>query len=73
MQLVSRLGLSLLGLTLMTSANAATTVTGQISSTLILTSSCLVNGGAGSSGLNFGSLNFGTTPPPACSPTPVPN
>ena len=59
--LVSRIGLSLLGLALVSSAQAATTVTGQISSTLILTSSCLVNGGAGSSGLNFGSLNFGTT------------
>lgn len=59
--LVSRLALSVLGLTLMTSASAATTVTGQITSTLILTASCLVNGTAGTSGLNFGSLNFGTT------------
>src|SRR5471030_3025353 len=52
--LVSRIGLSLLGLALVSSAQAATTVTGQISSTLILTSSCLVNGTAGSTGLNFG-------------------
>ncbi|MGF0241288.1 Csu type fimbrial protein [Rhodococcus sp. IEGM1300] len=59
--LVSRIGLSLLGLTLATSVTAATTVTGQISSTLILTSSCLVNGTAGTTGLNFGTVNFGTT------------
>ncbi|KAB0496438.1 Csu type fimbrial protein [Pseudomonas vancouverensis] len=58
---VSRIGLSLLGLTLASSAMAATTVTGQISSTLILTSSCQVNGVGGSTGLNFGALNFGTT------------
>ncbi|MDE1168052.1 MAG: spore coat U domain-containing protein [Pseudomonas sp.] len=45
---------------LTTSAQAATTVTGQITSTLVLTSSCLVNGVAGSSALNFGALNFGT-------------
>jgi spore coat protein U-like protein len=59
--LVSRIGLSLLGLTLGASAQAATTVTGQITSSLILTSSCQVNGASGSSNLNFGALNFGTT------------
>jgi len=53
--------LSVLSLALMTQAQAVTTVTGQVNSTLILTSSCLVNGTAGSSALNFGSLNFGTT------------
>jgi len=58
--LVSRIGLSLLGLTLASSAGAATTVTGQITSSLILISSCQVNGAGGASGLNFGALNFGT-------------
>ncbi|MGJ7518546.1 Csu type fimbrial protein [Pseudomonas baetica] len=56
----SRIGLSLLGLTLASGAQAATTVTGQITSSLILISSCQVNGSGGSSGLNFGALNFGT-------------
>jgi spore coat protein U-like protein len=50
----------LLGLTLASSAGAATTVTGQITSSLILISSCQVNGAGGSTGLNFGALNFGT-------------
>ncbi|BFT64437.1 spore coat U domain-containing protein [Pseudomonas moorei] len=59
--LVSRIGLSLLGLALASGAQAATTVTGQITSSLILTSSCQVNGSGGSTGLNFGALNFGTT------------
>lgn len=59
--LVSRIGWPLLGLVMASTANAATTVTGQISSTLILTSSCQVNGVGGSTGLNFGALNFGTT------------
>lgn len=59
-RIASTLGLSLLGLTLASSANAATTVTGQITSSLILISSCQVNGAGGSSGLNFGALNFGT-------------
>jgi spore coat protein U-like protein len=52
--------LSLLGLTLASGAMAATTVTGQITSSLILISSCQVNGSGGSTGLNFGALNFGT-------------
>ncbi|QXI30363.1 Csu type fimbrial protein [Pseudomonas vanderleydeniana] len=59
-QLASRLALSMLSLTLAASAQAATTVTGQITSTLTLTSSCLVNGATGASNLNFGTLNFGT-------------
>ncbi|MCX2545514.1 spore coat protein U domain-containing protein [Pseudomonas sp. COW5] len=58
--IASRIGLSLLGMTLATSVNAATTVTGQITSSLILISSCQVNGSGGSTGLNFGALNFGT-------------
>ncbi|AZD49414.1 spore coat U domain-containing protein [Pseudomonas chlororaphis] len=57
---VSRIALALLGLAIFSSAQAAT-VTGQITSSLILTSSCQVNGAGGSSGLNFGTLNFGTT------------
>lgn len=57
---ISRLAMPALGLALMTSVNAATTVTGQITSSLTLTSSCQVNGGGGSTGLNFGALNFGT-------------
>ncbi|MFJ2712384.1 spore coat U domain-containing protein [Pseudomonas sp. NPDC087346] len=60
MRIASRIGLSLLGLALVSSVNAATTVTGQITSSLILTSSCQVNGSGGSTGLNFGALNFGT-------------
>ncbi len=59
-RIASRIGMSLLGLTLVSSAHAATTVTGQITSSLILTSSCQVNGAGGSTGLNFGALNFGT-------------
>lgn len=59
-RIASRIGLSLLGLTLVSSAHAATTVTGQITSSLILISSCQVNGAGGSTGLNFGALNFGT-------------
>ncbi|MEX3777446.1 spore coat U domain-containing protein [Pseudomonas sp. MYb118] len=59
-KLVTRIGLSLLGLVLAVSVHAATTVTGQITSSLILTSSCQVNGSGGSTGLNFGALNFGT-------------
>ncbi|MGF6391985.1 Csu type fimbrial protein [Pseudomonas plecoglossicida] len=48
-----------LGLALATDAHAAT-VTGTISSTLTLTAACQVNGSSGTSGLNFGSLNFGS-------------
>lgn len=59
--LATRIGLSMLGLTLASGAQAVTTVTGQITSSLILISSCQVNGSGGSTGLNFGALNFGTT------------
>ncbi|MFJ3486432.1 spore coat U domain-containing protein [Pseudomonas sp. NPDC090202] len=58
---VSRLAVTALALGLVGGAQAATTVTGQITSSLILTSACLVNGSAATSGLNFGTLNFGTT------------
>lgn len=56
---VSRIAFPLLGLTLAASAQAAT-ITGQITSSLVLTSSCQVNGTEGASGLNFGALDFGT-------------
>lgn len=59
--LLTRIGLSVIGLALVTHAQAATTITGTIASTLTLTTSCLVNGNAGSSALNFGALNFGST------------
>ncbi|TDF81518.1 spore coat U domain-containing protein [Pseudomonas sp. H9] len=49
-----------LGLALCTQAQAVS-VTGQINASLTLTASCQVNGSSGSSGLNFGALNFGTT------------
>ncbi|CAI8744747.1 Spore coat protein U domain-containing protein [Pseudomonas chlororaphis] len=55
-----RIGLALLGVAMVFSANAET-VTGQITLSLTLTSSCQVNGLTGSSGLNFGSLDFGNT------------
>ncbi|QXH48690.1 spore coat U domain-containing protein [Pseudomonas xanthosomatis] len=48
-----------IGLALASQAQAAT-VTGTINSTLTLTAACQVNGGTGTSGLNFGTLNFGT-------------
>jgi spore coat protein U-like protein len=56
-----RVGVALLGLAMAASAQALTTVTGQITSTLILTSSCKVNVGSTTSGLSFGTLDFGTT------------
>lgn len=60
--LVSRIALSLIGLALVTGGQAATTVTGQVSANLTLTAACQVNGagtGAGT-GINFGTLSFGT-------------
>lgn len=44
------------------STGYAATVTGTINATLNLTNSCLVNGQTGTTGVNFGSLNFGTSP-----------
>ncbi|MEX5503836.1 spore coat U domain-containing protein [Pseudomonas putida] len=49
-----------LGLALVASQAQAATVTGSINSTLTLISACQVNGSSGTSGLNFGALNFGT-------------
>lgn len=57
---IGRVGVLVCGMLLATSAVAATTVTGQIQSSLVLTSSCLVNGASGASNLNFGTMNFGT-------------
>jgi len=48
-----------LGLALASQAQAAT-VTGNITSTLTLIAACQVNGSSGTSGLNFGALDFGT-------------
>ncbi|ALI03298.1 SCPU domain-containing protein [Pseudomonas sp. FW306-02-F02-AA] len=59
---ISRIAVSLFGLALASSAQAVTTVTGQISANLTLTAACQVNGagtGAGT-GINFGTLSFGT-------------
>ncbi len=56
---LSRCILAGLGLALASQAQAAT-VTGTITSTLTLTAACQVNGTSGTSGLNFGSLNFGS-------------
>ena len=58
--LISRVLLALTTLAWVSGAQAATTVTGQISASLILINSCLVNGVGGTTGLNFGALNFGT-------------
>lgn len=56
---ISRFIYAGIGLALCTQAQAAT-VTGQINSTLTLIASCQVNGATGSTGVNFGALNFGT-------------
>lgn len=56
---LTRSTLAVLGLALAAQAQAAT-VTGTISSTLTLIAACQVNGATGTSGLNFGTLNFGT-------------
>ncbi|CAO95504.1 spore coat protein U domain-containing protein [Erwinia tasmaniensis] len=50
-----------LGLGVVSSGYAAT-ATGTINATLNLTNNCLVNGQPGTTGINFGSLNFGTSP-----------
>lgn len=49
-----------LGLLLGNQAQAAGTVTGTINATLTLIAACQVNGSTASTGVNFGSLNFGT-------------
>jgi spore coat protein U-like protein len=58
--LVSRIGLSVLVLALASNAQADTT-TGQITSSMTLSNSCQVNGAGGTSGVDFGALDFGTT------------
>jgi len=58
---LSCLAASALSLLQMTTAQAAT-VTGQVNASLILISSCQVNGAVGSTGVDFGTLSFGTSP-----------
>lgn len=57
---ISRFIFAGVGLALCVQANAAS-ITGQINATLTLTASCLVNGNTGSTGVDFGALDFGTT------------
>ncbi|NVZ71175.1 Csu type fimbrial protein [Pseudomonas costantinii] len=57
--LVSKAVFPLMALAWVSGAQAAT-VAGTVSSTLILTSSCQVNGAAATGGMSFGTLNFGT-------------
>lgn len=45
-----------------TLGHAAVTSTGNIGVSLILTNGCLINGSPSQTGINFGSLNFGTHP-----------
>ena len=59
--LKSTLGFSLLGLILTGPVQAATTVSGTVNASLVLTSSCLINGVVGAGGAVFGALDFGTT------------
>lgn len=40
----------------------AVTSSGTINATLTLTNGCLINGSPNQSGINFGSLDFGTHP-----------
>ncbi|ROM34353.1 spore coat protein [Pseudomonas poae] len=57
--LVSKAVFPLMALAWVSGAQAAT-VAGTVTSTLVLTSSCLVNGAAATGGMSFGTLNFGT-------------
>ena len=59
--LKSTLGFSLLGLMLAGQVQAVTTVGGTVNASLVLTSSCLINGVVGANGAVFGALDFGTT------------
>ena len=45
-------------------AHAAGTLSGQLNTQMVLQASCIISGapGAGSSGVNFGTLDFGTQP-----------
>ena len=58
--LKSTLGFSLLGLMLAGQVQAVTTVGGTVNASLVLTSSCLINGVTGAEGAVFGALDFGT-------------
>ena len=49
-------------LVLLSSAAQAVTSSGTIGATLTLTNGCLINGSPAQSGINFGTLNFGTYP-----------
>ena len=57
--LVSKAVFPLLALAWVSGSQAAT-VAGTVTATLVLTSSCLVNGAAATGGMSFGALNFGT-------------
>lgn len=57
--LVSKAVFPLIALVWVSGAQAAT-VAGTVSATLVLTSSCQVNGAAATGGMSFGNLNFGT-------------
>lgn len=56
---LSRFLIAGVGLLLASQVQAAT-VTGQINASLVLISSCQVNGSTATTGVNFGALNFGT-------------
>jgi spore coat protein U-like protein len=58
--LVPRIGFSVLVLALVSNAQADTT-TGQITSSMTLSNSCQINGAGGTTGVNFGALDFGST------------
>jgi len=53
----------ILGMTAMSINNAdAVTSSGTIAATLTLSNGCLINGSPSQSGINFGTLDFGTSP-----------
>lgn len=58
--LVSKAVFPLLALAWVSGSHAAT-VAGTVTATLVLTSSCQVNGSAATGGMSFGTLNFGTS------------
>lgn len=50
------------GLLFVSTAGQAVTSTGTIGATLTLTNGCLINGSPSQNGINFGTLNFGSSP-----------
>lgn len=50
------------GVMLSAPASYAVTSSGTIGATLTLTNGCLINGSPSQNGINFGTLNFGTSP-----------